>query len=83
MVDEEIFKSKANTFVATEFNFQNTSVSQLKINPKTKAIKVFLIGEHIPQKELDKISSRLKTVGLNDAKLMSIVTGKQIGRAHV
>ena len=85
LVNEEIFKTKANAFAQKEFNFQNTSLSQLKINPKTKAIKVFLIGEHIPQKELDKISSRLKTVGLNDAKLRVYQNGEkeEVNIAHL
>ena len=77
LVDEEIFKSKANTFVATEFNFQNTSVSQLKINPKTKTLKVFLIGEHIPQKELNKINSKLQAAGLSNAKLRIYQNGEK------
>ena len=77
LVDEEIFKSKANTFVATEFNFQNTSVSQLKINPKTKTLKVFLIGEHIPQKELNKINSKLQAAGLGNAKLRIYQNGEK------
>ena len=77
LVDEEIFKSKANTFVATEFNFQNTSVSQLKINPKTKTLKVFLIGEHIPQKELNKINPKLQAAGLGNAKLRIYQNGEK------
>lgn len=69
LVGEEVFKAKAQTFVNENLNFAKTNVAQIKIDPKTSEIKVFLIGEHIPQSKLNEISVRMSRAGLKNAKL--------------
>ncbi|MDD5359834.1 MAG: TIGR00341 family protein [Sulfurovaceae bacterium] len=69
LVKEEVFKSKANNFINEYLHFKNTDVARVKINPKTEEIKVFLIGDSVPQSDLDDISVRLKDAGLDKAKL--------------
>ena len=77
LVGEEVFKAKASTFVNENLNFAKTNVAQVKINPKTYEIKVFLIGEHISESKLDTISIRLSNAGLADAKLKVYQNGER------
>lgn len=69
LVTEEVFKTKATQFVTDAFDLKTTSVAQVKIDSKTREIKVFLIGEFIPDKKLDDIRSGLKKAGLEQAVL--------------
>jgi len=69
LVGEEVFKARASRFVADEFDFNTTNVAQVRIDPKTKEIKVFLIGEFVPSEKLDKIHSKLRKEGLGNAML--------------
>lgn len=77
LVKEEVFKSKVNAFAASEFNFANTTVSQVKINPKKRAVKVFLAGEHIPQAEIEKITAKLQTSGLDKTTFRIYQSGEK------
>lgn len=76
LVGQEIFKSKANDFITKEFSFKNTNVAKIKIDPSSREIKLFLIGEHIPQKELDTIYSRLNSTNLSNATLKIYQNGE-------
>lgn len=76
LVGKEVFKAKATSFVNTQLNFKNTNVAQIKIDPETKEVKVFLIGEHIPQSELNNISARLAHAGLEKARLKVYQNGE-------
>lgn len=77
LVGQEVFKAKATAFVNEHLNFKNTNVAQVKINPKTYEVKVFLIGDHIPKSELDTISIWLNTEGLEKAKLKVYQNGER------
>ncbi len=77
LVRQEVFKAKATTFVNEHLNFKNTNVAQIKINPKTYEVKVFLIGDHVPKSELNTISIRLNTEGLEKAKLKVYQNGER------
>jgi len=79
LVNEEIFKAKANTFVSEYLNFKNTNVAQVKIDKKNKNIKVFLVGEHIPQKKLDDIKLKLLDSSIKDANLKIYQSGEAEG----
>lgn len=76
LVSEEVFKAKANSFVYEQFDFNTTNVAQVKIDPKSKEIKVFMIGNHIPQSELNNISMRLEKKGLEKATLKVYQAGE-------
>ncbi len=76
LVEDEIFKAKANVFVNEHMNFKNTSVAQVKIEPKTKEIKVFLVGEYIPQPSIDKAKATLINGVLKGSKLKVYQSGE-------
>lgn len=76
LVKEEVFKAKATSFVNEQLTFKTTNVAQVKIDPKTKEIKVFLIGTHIPQSELNNISLRMAGMGLEKATLKVYQNGE-------
>jgi len=76
LVNEEVFKAKANNFVNEQLNFKTTNVAQVKIDPKEREIKVFLIGSHIPQSELNNISLRLQNFGLENTVLKVYQNGE-------
>lgn len=79
LVGKEVFKAKASAYVNEQLNFKNTNVAQIKIDPKSREIKVFLIGDHISQSKLNDISLRLGKVGLENAKLKVYQNGEQEG----
>lgn len=79
LVGKEVFKAKATAFVNEQLNFKNTNVAQVKIDPKTEEVKVFLIGDYISQSELNNISARLGNAGLEKAKLKVYQNGEQEG----
>jgi uncharacterized hydrophobic protein (TIGR00271 family) len=75
LVGEEVFKANASHFVSSAFDFNTTNVAKTLIDPKTKDIKVFLIGEHIPQEEIQKIRNELTDEGLSNATLIVYQNG--------
>lgn len=77
LVGEEVFKGKVTAFVNDQLNFPNTNVAQVKIDAKTHKIKVFLIGDHVPQSELDNIASRMANAGLDKALLKVYQNGER------
>lgn len=77
LVKEEVFKAKASTFVTENLNFTHTNVAQVKIDPKTYEIKVFLIGAHISQEKLNDISLRMAKGGLKNAQLKIYQNGER------
>lgn len=77
LVGEQVFKAKATAFVNEQLNFKTTNVAQVKIDPKTKEIKVFLIGDYISTAKLDRISTKLQKVGLEKAVLKVYQNGEQ------
>ncbi|MDD2785140.1 MAG: TIGR00341 family protein [Sulfuricurvum sp.] len=79
LVSKEVFKAKATAFVNDQLNFKNTNVAQVRIDPQTEEVKVFLIGDYIPQSELNNISARLASAGLEKAKLKVYQNGEQEG----
>lgn len=77
LVGEEVFKAKASAFVNSQLNFPNTNVAQVKIDPSTKEIKVFLIGEHVDEKRLKEISLHMSNSGLAKANLKVYQNGER------
>lgn len=70
LVQNEVFKTNAATFVANEIANEQTYVTQSNIEPKTKTIEITIIGEHLNKTELAVISAKLEHVGLKQAKLI-------------
>lgn len=77
LVGEEVFKAKASAFVNAQLNFPNTNVAQVKIDPSTKEIKVFLIGEHVDEKRLKEITLHMTKSGLAKANLKVYQNGER------
>ncbi|MDP1783997.1 MAG: DUF389 domain-containing protein, partial [Sulfuricurvum sp.] len=77
LVGDEVFKAKAGVFVSEQLRFKNTDVAQVKIDPKNQMIKVFLIGDHVPQEQLDHLSMGLIHAGLESAKLKIYQNGER------
>lgn len=77
LVEEEVFKAKASAFVNEHLNFSKTNVAQIKIDPKTYEVKVFLIGEHISETKLNTISTLMAKAGLKHAQLKVYQNGER------
>lgn len=77
LVSEEVFKVKAKSFVNHNFDFNKTNVAQIKIDPKAKELKVFLIGEHIKQQIIDEASLKMISYGLQNSTLKVYQNGEQ------
>jgi hypothetical protein len=52
LVNDEVFKSNANKFIASEFSFKDTQVTSSKVDPKTHTIELALIGLPLKQSTL-------------------------------
>lgn len=68
------FEASANSFIAKELDFQNTQVISREISYDENEIRVVLVGEEIPQLEIDRVHNALKHYKLEDTKL-TIVQG--------
>jgi uncharacterized hydrophobic protein (TIGR00271 family) len=70
LVQNEVFKTNAATFVQKEIVTEQTYVTQSNIEPKTKTIEITVIGEYLSKTKLAAISARLADAGLEQAKLI-------------
>lgn len=71
IIQESIFKGKAEAYVAEQINFENTKVvsKNIHFSDSISTIEVFLIGEIIPQKKIDELQAKLSKSGLENTKL--------------
>ena len=70
LVKQELFKSRARTFVAQEFSFPDTYVAKTTIDPATQTIELALIGEPLSKATMDTIQTRLSSGSLQGAKIV-------------
>lgn len=77
LVKEEVFTQKAKSFVTEEFQFEETYFTNLKIDPKTKTIKLSLIGKSVPKTTLDKIQNNLIKDAFGATSLVVHQAGEQ------
>lgn len=70
LVQNEVFKTNAATFVQNEIVTEQTYVTQSNIEPKTKTIEITVIGEYLSKTKLAAISAKLANAGLAQAKLI-------------
>jgi len=84
LVNEELFKEKANNFIHKEYVFENTYVAKQSILPKEKKIEITLIGENLSGRKLTSIADKLQDYGLVKAKLVTHQSGtKEIDVASI
>lgn len=70
LVKEEVFSSKARTFISKELAFEQAHLTERIIIPAKKQIEVTLIGDLISQEKLKSIEARLENYGLTGASLL-------------
>lgn len=70
LVQEELFKARAQNFVSREFVFANTQVVDIKIVPDKKIIDLSLIGDPVENDSLRNIEARLASANLEDTKIV-------------
>lgn len=80
LVQDEVFKTKAATFVQSEIATEQTYVTQSNIKPKTKTIEITVIGEYLNKTKLAAISAKLANAGLERAKL---IVHQQADQQHI
>lgn len=80
LVQNEVFKTNAATFVQKEIVTEQTYVTQSNIEPKTKTIEITVIGEYLSKTKLAAISARLADAGLAQAKL---IVHQQADQQHI
>ncbi|MFA5215058.1 TIGR00341 family protein [Sulfuricurvum sp.] len=76
LVGNEVFKAKATNFINEQLKFKGTDVAQVRIDPKTHTIKVFLIGDHVSQDNLNKTREHLIDTGLKNTQLVIYQNGE-------
>ena len=69
LVQQEVFRARAKTFVMQEFNGLQSHVAQLDIEPDSRKIEVTLIGEFFTPEKVAEVSARLADQGLTGAQL--------------
>jgi uncharacterized hydrophobic protein (TIGR00271 family) len=70
LVQDEVFKAQAATFVKNEVVTEQTYVTQSDIDPKKKIIEITVIGEYLNKTKLAAITTKLTDAGLKNAKLI-------------
>ena len=69
IVQETIFKKKANNFIAKELVLPETQILTKEINTSSKEIKVVVMGKEIPEERIHEIKLRMNQYDLADSKL--------------
>lgn len=59
LVQEEIFKAKANAFIEQEINTKTIYVAQTHIKPKLKEIDITVMGEYLTPAHIDSLNNKL------------------------
>ena len=75
IIKESIYESQAQTFINNEFVFDNTQVIQKDISYKTKTIRVVMMGEELPQKDIASVESKLVNYKNLKGTQLSVVQG--------
>lgn len=70
LVQQELFKSRAQSFIRKEFVFGKTHVVDSDINPKQRSIALLLVGESLDADALGNIEARLAGAGLANTKIV-------------
>lgn len=72
IVDRSIFERNANLFINNELAFRNTHILSKNIirEKGRKLIEVFLVGETLDDKTLDRTKEKLEKYGIEDAELL-------------
>jgi uncharacterized hydrophobic protein (TIGR00271 family) len=70
LVKEEVFSSRARTFISKELTFEQAHLTERSIIPAKRQIEVALIGDLISHEKLKDIEARLMLYGLDHTKLL-------------
>ncbi|MDO9234311.1 MAG: DUF389 domain-containing protein [Methylotenera sp.] len=70
LVKEEVFSSRARTFISKELTFEQAHLTERSVNPAKRQIEVSLIGDIISHEKLKGIEARLMLYGLDHTKLL-------------
>lgn len=70
MVRDEVYRSRANQFVRSEFVFKDAHVVDTRVDPAHRRIDVSLIGNPINAATLGAIEGKLAVAGLPDSRIM-------------
>lgn len=69
LVEDEVFKHKAQIFVRHEFQFKNTQIVNLTIMPRARRIAVTLVGDTLDAVQLESLNAKLNLSGLAGASM--------------
>lgn len=70
LVKEEVFSSKARTFISKELTFEQAHLTERNIDPAKKQIEVTFIGDLISHEKLKDLETRLTGYGLEHTRLL-------------
>ncbi len=60
MYNEEIFKRSAASFVEKHIKYEGAQIIKTQINPQSKEVAVYLMGEIVPNETIEQWQSRLQ-----------------------
>ena len=60
IVRENIFETRANTFIDAEFNFSNPRILSEKMSYDSNSIEIFLFGKELSQEIIKQIESKME-----------------------
>ncbi len=79
LVRETVFTRKANQYISRELAFEGTLVLSREINYPKKSIKVVLLGQEVPEKEIEKVRKRMADYKLKDTELQVVQGSNYLG----
>jgi len=71
IVQESVFKGKAEDFIHRYMNFDNTEIVSRNIvyTDSVSLIEVFLIGEIIPENKIEELNKEMRNFGIENTRL--------------
>lgn len=70
IVQKSVYSNRAKDFIAKELTFPETQIISRTINPDQRTIEVLVLGQPIPQAEIERRTRRLPYYRLADTRLM-------------
>lgn len=70
LVNEELFRSRANNFVKKEFVFDKAYVAKQSVSPEVREIDISLVGDNVSGAKLQALEAKLKEYKLSGARLI-------------
>lgn len=83
LVRENVFTTKANSFVSQVITSERTQVIAKEINYRNREIRIVTLGDEISEKEMERMEGQLENFGLKDTRLCIVQGTKNLNASDL